>query len=168
MPVNAPPVQVLDSTVATPVDQYSSNSSVLTSSTPNLMSQPVSKFVNMNDLESTIIVVVETRLSQNQRQKQRCHSQRLTRGAARGRNLRTTNGQPICNTCQRVGHVSHYCDFDGQSSVAYLKIDISQKCGEPKLHNKLLIVRILSHLDFSPSSLVRITKPLSKVTVNNI
>ncbi len=28
----------------------------------------------------------------------------------RGRNLRTTDGQPICNNCFRVGHVSRYCN----------------------------------------------------------
>ena len=100
MPVNSQPAQVLDSTIATPADQYSPNSSPLTSSTLNLMSQPVRKFVNMNDFESTIIAVIDTRLSQNQRQKQHFNSQRFTRGAARGRNLRTTDGQPICNTCQ--------------------------------------------------------------------
>ena len=27
----------------------------------------------------------------------------------RGRNLRTTDGQPICNFCYRVGHVARYC-----------------------------------------------------------
>ena len=31
------------------------------------------------------------------------------RGGARGRNLRTTDGQPICNNCRRVGHVARYC-----------------------------------------------------------
>ena len=30
-------------------------------------------------------------------------------GEPRGRNLRTTDGQPICNFCQRVGHVARYC-----------------------------------------------------------
>ncbi|XP_065061270.1 uncharacterized protein LOC135688368 [Rhopilema esculentum] len=30
-------------------------------------------------------------------------------GGQRGRNLRTTDGQPICNFCLRVGHVARYC-----------------------------------------------------------
>ena len=35
--------------------------------------------------------------------------QRKGYSGARGRNLRTTDGQPICNNCQRVGHVARYC-----------------------------------------------------------
>ena len=35
--------------------------------------------------------------------------QRKGYAGARGRNLRTTDGQPICNNCQRVGHVARYC-----------------------------------------------------------
>ena len=31
-------------------------------------------------------------------------------GDPRGRNLRTTDGQPVCNFCQRIGHVARYCD----------------------------------------------------------
>ena len=43
------------------------------------------------------------------------------RGGARGTNLRTTDGQPICNFCQKVGHVAKYCSGRPQqpgSSVA--------------------------------------------------
>ena len=29
--------------------------------------------------------------------------------ASRGMNLRTTDGQPLCNNCNRVGHVARYC-----------------------------------------------------------
>ena len=37
--------------------------------------------------------------------------QQRFQGGARGRNLRTTDGQPICNVCQQVGHVARYCNF---------------------------------------------------------
>ncbi|XP_028417213.1 uncharacterized protein LOC114541496 [Dendronephthya gigantea] len=39
---------------------------------------------------------------------------RYPRRDSRGRNLRTTDGQPICNTCQRVGHVARYCKEAGE------------------------------------------------------
>ena len=37
------------------------------------------------------------------------YAKRSFQNNARGHNLRTTDGQPICNFCQRVGHVSRYC-----------------------------------------------------------
>ena len=37
------------------------------------------------------------------------YAKRSFQYTARGRNLRTTDGQPICNFCQRVRHVSRYC-----------------------------------------------------------
>ena len=39
------------------------------------------------------------------------HFPQANQNFARGRNLRTTDGQPICNYCQRVGHVSKYCNY---------------------------------------------------------
>ena len=43
---------------------------------------------------------------------------RYPRRESRGRNLRTTDGQPICNSCQKVGHVARYCKESGM--VNYL------------------------------------------------
>ncbi len=42
---------------------------------------------------------------------------RYNRHDGRGRNLRTTDGQPICNNCRRVGHVAKYCQEPGMSTL---------------------------------------------------
>lgn len=47
---------------------------------------------------------------QNQtRQNRRGGFQGRSTGRGRGRNLRTTDGQPICNYCNRVGHIEPKC-----------------------------------------------------------
>ena len=33
-----------------------------------------------------------------------------------GRNLRTTDGQPICNGCRKVGHMARYCRESGMAN----------------------------------------------------
>ena len=38
------------------------------------------------------------------------------RRESRGRNLRTTDGQPICNSCRKVGHVARYCRESGMAN----------------------------------------------------
>ena len=35
---------------------------------------------------------------------------------SRGQNLRTTDGQPICNSCRKVGHVARYCRESGMAN----------------------------------------------------
>ena len=60
------------------------------------------------NLKEEVIAAIQTGFNNLNGNKNWEDSQR--RGA-RGRNLRTTDGQPICNNCQRVGHVARYCRF---------------------------------------------------------
>ena len=45
---------------------------------------------------------------------------RYPRRESRGRNLRTTDGQPICNSCRKVGHVARHCKESGMAN--YLSV----------------------------------------------
>ena len=65
-----------------------------------------------------IIAAFETRFQGNQAPKGRGKQHAGVQNVSRGRNLRTTDGQPICNSCQRVGHVSKYCSFRSQFPVS--------------------------------------------------
>lgn len=47
---------------------------------------------------------------ENQRLRNNQRPQPQFQEGVRGRNLRTTDGQPICNNCFRVGHISRYCN----------------------------------------------------------
>ena len=65
-----------------------------------------------------IIAAFESRFQGNQVPKGRGKQHPGVQNVSRGRNLRTTDGQPICNSCQRVGHVSKYCSFRSQFPVS--------------------------------------------------
>ena len=43
------------------------------------------------------------------REQDRSGQRNQPQGRPRGRNLRSSDGQPICNFCSRVGHVERYC-----------------------------------------------------------
>ena len=72
-------------------------------------------------MQTEIIAAIQSGLSKAQNHSFRGNppSNQGPRGGARGRNLRTTNGQPICNLCQRVGHVARYCWFRPQSQQQF-------------------------------------------------
>ena len=80
----------------------------------------------VNAMKSEIIAAVRDEIRRENRQKNhptgRYHENSCTdRGRNRynrhdGRNLRTTDGQPICNNCRRVGYVAKYCQEPGMSS----------------------------------------------------
>ena len=113
------PVQAIDSSVAAQADAKALNNPFLPLSVPEAMPPPPSTYFEMQHLRNDIIAAIDTRLSQNQLQKRPFNSQRFSNGTARGRNLRTTDGQPVCNNCQRVGHVSRYCNANRQSSAPF-------------------------------------------------
>ena len=78
---------------------------------------------NMKALKDEIVAAINTGFQNNQPRRGRGQFRPSlgNRGGARGRNLRTTDGQPICNFCQKVGHVAKYCSERPQqpgSSVA--------------------------------------------------
>ena len=85
---------------------------------PPQIDQPFNQFSGNNDVtvsqfKSELIAAlqeVSKGYARPQRPNQgRPSSYNRNNGAPRGRNLRTTDGQPICNYCQRVGHVARYC-----------------------------------------------------------
>ena len=65
----------------------------------------------INALKGEIIAAINNSFQHNQPRRGQGHfwSPMRNRGGARGRNLRTTDGQPICNFCRKVGHVARYC-----------------------------------------------------------
>ena len=64
----------------------------------------------LQKVKSDILAAIDARFEQNAPSRS-INRFRQTRpmNAHRGRNLRTTDGQPICNNCMRVGHVARYC-----------------------------------------------------------
>ena len=52
------------------------------------------------------------------------------RNAVTGRNLRTTDGQPICNKCNRVGHIARLCP--DPTSVAPKQESLNQSLPNPQ------------------------------------
>ena len=82
---------------------------------------PVPSVSDFNSLKTDLIAAVDARLKSAGNMPKRFASgtkprpSQAAQNFARGRNLRTTDGQPICNYCQRVGHVSKYCHFRTQS-----------------------------------------------------
>ena len=67
-----------------------------------------------NELHNMNVAAIDNRF-QHPVHKNPQISRRSFQNGARGRNLRTTDGQPICNSCQRVGHVSRYCNLRQQN-----------------------------------------------------
>lgn len=57
------------------------------------------------------------------------YNTRYPRRESRGRNLRTTDGQPICNSCRKVGHVARYCKESGTPS--YLQFPFQNQSNAP-------------------------------------
>ena len=51
------------------------------------------------------------------------------RNAVTGRNLRITDGQPICNKCNRVGHIARLCP--DPTSVAPKQESLNQSLPNP-------------------------------------
>lgn len=82
---------------------------------------------DVNAIKSEIIAAVRDEIRKENQQSNHLTGQRENPGTengrnrynrrdSRGRNLRTTDGQPICNNCRRVGHVARYCRESGMSS----------------------------------------------------
>ena len=65
----------------------------------------------MQPFNNEIIAAIQTGLNQSNKGSHGNVRSQLQPGftAPRGRNLRTTDGQPICSNCNRVGHVARYC-----------------------------------------------------------
>ena len=61
------------------------------------------------NLKTELIAAIDQRFVSGKPQPMNRLQQGVRESYARGRNLRTTNGQPICNNCYRVGHVARYC-----------------------------------------------------------
>ena len=71
----------------------------------------------LSELRQDMLAVMDARLKQNFKGKggPNYFPARQGQKGVRGRNLRATDGQPICNKCQRVGHVARYCPESNQS-----------------------------------------------------
>ena len=98
--------------IQAPRPNFGSNSSGFP---PNPPSNTASSALN---LKEEIIAAINTGF-QNIQHPLKGKNQYFHKGgaqAARGRNLRTTDGQPICNVCHRVGHVAKYCNERPQPS----------------------------------------------------
>ena len=64
----------------------------------------------IHQVKADIIAAIQNSAQNNVRPSQnRLQPNYRNSGELRGRNLRTTDGQPICNFCQRVGHIVRYC-----------------------------------------------------------
>ncbi len=85
----------------------------------NQQTQQISEFQSMSEIASAsmpdfkneIIAAIQTGFSNAQSSTFRGNPRQdqVSRGGARGRSLRTMDGQPVCNNCHRVGHVARYC-----------------------------------------------------------
>eukprot|EP00795_Rhopilema_esculentum_P017844 gene17844-9550_t len=71
----------------------------------------------LSELKQDMLAVMDARLKQNFQGKggPNYFPPRHGQKGVRGRNLRATDGQPICNKCQKVGHVARYCPESNQS-----------------------------------------------------
>ena len=76
---------------------------------------------NINALKIKIITAIQSGFQNNHTGKRPRQFQPFmgNQGGARGRHLRTTDGQPICTFCRRVGHVASYCSECPQQSSCY-------------------------------------------------
>ena len=63
------------------------------------------------DFKSDMLAAMDAKFSSLNKSYRPNRQQRNNRSIARGRNLRTTDGQPVCNNCRRVGHVARYCNY---------------------------------------------------------
>ena len=107
-----------------PVQALEANMPIATKRQTNpFLPDPQPSVPSANDflsLKTDIIAAVDARLKNASNVPKRFASgtkprpSQFVQNFARGRNLRTTDGQPICNYCQRVGHVSKYCHFRTQ------------------------------------------------------
>ena len=81
----------------------------------------------VNAMKSEIIAAVRDEIRKENQQSNHLTGQRENPGTengrnrykwrdSRGRNLRTTDGQPICNNCRRVGEAARYWKESGMSS----------------------------------------------------
>ena len=88
----------------------------------NITTQGTHNFIEdrLQNLKFDLIAAMDQRFANNrvQQSRQRFPPPASHRdNASRGRNLRTTDGQPICNVCHRVGHVARYCNVRNYSPV---------------------------------------------------
>ena len=84
---------------------------------------PVSNYISRNELsefKQDMLAAKDARIQQNMPPKgaPRYFPARNNKGGARGRNLRTTDGQPICNKCEKVGHVARYYPATAPASIS--------------------------------------------------
>ena len=82
--------------------------------TNNTVSAPMHSINPPADLQNfkhDIIAAIQTGLKDAHRSSQNSNQTKFMPPGAlvRGRNLRTNDGRPICNICNRVGHVARYC-----------------------------------------------------------
>ena len=91
---------------AAQLDALSANNTLVT---PSQAANPSGDF---QGLRHEIIAAIQTGFRQEARKSNHGNNQhnlKATNTFARGRNIRTSDGRPICNACNRVGHVTRYC-----------------------------------------------------------
>ena len=92
---------------------------------------------NMQQFTSEIIAALQdVAKNQNNAPKGRPRSFNQNYGAPRGRNLRTTDGQPICNYCHRVGHVARYCQQRNNGPQSYSRSQLPQQQRNPTVRSQ--------------------------------
>ena len=84
------------------------------STTPNPASAPIQAINPLEEMQAfknDIIAAIRTELTEANRGNNNTYQPRFRRSSTfvRGRNLRTTDGRPICKVCNRVGHVARSC-----------------------------------------------------------
>ena len=82
--------------------------------TPNPASAPIhaiNPLAEMQTFKNEIIAAIQTGIKEANKGNNNNNQPRFRRSSTfvRGRNLRTTDGRPICNVCNRVGHVACSC-----------------------------------------------------------
>ena len=82
--------------------------------TPNPASAPIHAINPLDEMQTfknDIIAAIQTGIKEANKGNNNNNQPRFRRSSTfvRGRNLRTTDGRPICNVCNRVGHVARSC-----------------------------------------------------------
>ena len=89
-------------------------SAVPNSATNNTVSasmHAINPHADLQNFKNDIIAAIKIRLRDAHRSSQSSNQTKFRPPGARvrGRNLRTTDGCPICNICNQVGHIARYC-----------------------------------------------------------